>query len=155
LEGWVDAAHLAVVECDDQGCCGVLEKFISVGEPHHPTVDYVGGWISDVSLATPIGGTGKLINFAQPRTTMNIKLSETGWPVIAVALDAAVIPPMPAEIHAAALHSYAHAQRMMQASFNYLRSTCGDMVSFGGLRPVGPSGGLAGWAMSAQIVTDW
>ena len=156
LTGLVDVAHQAVLDCTDGGCCGEITKFVSVGEPSHPTLDYVAGWISDVSVAQPFTAAGsdtKMLRYARPTVTLNVKLSEYGWPMIDVPLGDQIIPPSPEAMNAAAVHSYGHAQAMFLASANWLmRDACNDLKALSALRPLTPSAGIAAWMFAAQVM---
>ena len=157
LTGLVDVAYRAVVDCTGGGCCGDLVQFVAVAEPTHPTLDYVAGWISDVSITASTavaGGDAKMLRYTRPVATLNVKLSEYGWPMIDVPLGDQMIPPSPEAMNAAALHSYGHAQAMFLAAAEWLMSDrCNQLKALGSLRPLSPSAGIAAWMFAAQVTT--
>jgi hypothetical protein len=153
LDNLLLACFNALETCGNGNCCNGYHRFVSVSEPHDPVRDYIGGWISDVTLAPPPGASAKMVSFVRPRITYNIKLSESGWPMIETPLGGVPVAPGIAERHHAAAHSYSHAQLVFTAARDFLANACGSMATLGSLRPIGPSGGIVGWTFAAQVNT--
>ena len=141
------ACQLTPTACDN------FTGFVSHAEPHHPNADYVAAWIARVLPRDGNQNTAAGLMLPLLVADIGIKLVESGYPTIGG--DG---PPSFEQLSGAAIHSYSHAESMIQriaanvgkGSRHEILRQCG-WTGMSPLTPIAPSGGIVGWTMAVQL----
>jgi hypothetical protein len=150
-------AYAALVDCAGEELCEPIFPFVSAAEPHLAVQDYLAVWFGAVEIPLPRGvpAQAKGLLIQQPVVTFNVKLVESGYPVIEQ-VSTTVDEPTSAEIDWASRHFLAHSEAVLRGVVDYLtaQNTCGTLKSYTGVR-YAVSGGSARAQFSANLEVAW
>jgi hypothetical protein len=149
-------AYDAVSRClpDD---CDPLQAYLTVGSGDDGIVDAVTVSYNDINRLGSTKGT-----VAMHRVTFDVRLRESGWPVVKV--EGSVIEmPDPVRQNELARHVFAHSEAMYRRLAFLVRNglaRCGTAVGcrnaeIGRLNPLSPQAGVVGCSVSITVDVPW
>ena len=139
------AVAAALVECQGGVGCGDLDAFVSHAEPVG-IGHYVAVWLMRERFAT------SRTNMKLPIPTFGVRYVEPGYPRLDVEAGEPTLPDR-ADLDAAARHSYAHLQVMIDAVLAFrmspTRQAVCSVVSIERASPDRIQAGFSGWTLEA------
>lgn len=153
----------ALSNCYD-GDCDKPQAYITVGFGDDGIQDALTVAIQQVtpSPATGTGRGGVSMYMGLYRCTYEIRLRESGWPMVQVEGNT-IVTPDPERQNALARHLFSHGEMMyrkihqLHNAFNLVPSTMPRPANaiIGNLFPLNPSGGIVGWTCTLQLDLPW
>lgn len=153
----LEKTYEAISTCFDGGCGAAITAYITTGNGDDGVVDALTVALLgiDPSPLTTNQGPSRWI------ATFEVRLRESGWPIVRIEGGVAV-PPPPAEQAQAAAQLLSHGEAIHRR-LSALKSkgqlggenyVCGA-GAVGTLLPVIPQGGVAGWSILVTIDLPW
>ena len=156
----LEISHTAVTECTVGIPCDLpqIVGYVSVGlRIADPVSDRLVVSLADLGPSPQSADNAGRMNIPMWRAKYQIQLLESGWPTPQGDLEE-IIPPDPNDYAAAAMHSYAHGEKMYRALVvalhqNELNPYQNDATfkRIDSLVPVEPSGGSVGWETTVTV----
>ena len=151
-------AQGALEECAGEELCRELYGFVGAAEPHLAMQNYVAVWYTETTLEPQGNRSGalKTLMVQQPTVTFTVKVSEGGYPT-GEQVGTQIAEPSAAALDWAGKHALGHAEAVYRQTVDSLRTDhiCGTLKAIGPLRPLGPSGGVIGFAFSVALEIPW
>lgn len=156
----LEVAHCAVIECTVGLPCPLPEivGYVSVGiQVQDPIPDYLVVSLASLGASPQSSDVAGRMYIPQWRATYQVRLLESGWPT-PTGDGEEIIVPVPADVAAAAMHSYAHGEKMYRALFTAMErnelnpyANDGTFKRIEPLVPVEPTGGTVGWQTAITV----
>lgn len=153
----LEQTYSAISGCFNGGCEGEVTAYITTGQGDDGVMDAltVALLAIDPSALTISKGPSLW------RATFDVRLRESGWPVVRVA-DGVIVPPPPEEQAMAVSQLLAHGEAIHRRLSSLKASssltppgmTC-SQATIGSLTPIFPQGGVAGWTVLVTIDLPW
>jgi hypothetical protein len=151
-------AYAALVECAGEELCSTVQSFVAAADPHLAMQDYVAVWYTEATLSPRSNRTDQLktLLVQQPEVTFTVKVSESGYPT-GEQVGTEIGEPSADELDWAGKHALGHAESVYRAVLDSVRGShvCGTLKAIGPLRPIGPSGGVIGFAFAITTEIAW
>lgn len=149
---------------EDDSCCTAPAQYITFGFGDDGIRDALTVAIQQVapSPVTSQGKGGVTVPIGLYRCIYEIRLRESGWPLVHIEGDA-IVPPDPVRQRALARHAFSHGEMMyrkirsLYANGEITPSTLPQRSNaiIGPLLPLNPLGGVVGFTCTVQIDIPW
>lgn len=151
-------------QCVEETCADrTFRSYVTIGPGvQDPLGDSLIVYLSDFGATT--GSTdqrGNLLGIAVYQADFEMRLLENGWPQIRVdEMTGQIVAPDADYIHAVAMHSTAHGERMYRALADAIQrkemfvGSANDHIGniqLSGLTPIQPSAFMAGWKCTIRV----
>jgi hypothetical protein len=156
----LEVAHCAVVECTVGLPCPLPEivGYVSVGvRIEDPVPDRLVVSLANLGASPQSSDNAGRMNIPMWRATYQVQLLESGWPTPQGDMEEIVVPTAE-EYASAAMHAYAHGEKMYRALVVALHQNelnpyqnDGTFKRIADLAPMEPSGGTVGWETTVTV----
>lgn len=143
--------------CLENTHCSPIGRYVTAGDGDDGIPDALTVSMVDVAPSNPSSPQGHLVRLPLVQSRFQVRLIESGWPVVQTS-GQTIVPPQPAAQNEAARQWLAHGEliyRTILAARSGHRLLPGNLrttpVGLGPLTPIRPKGGLAGWTVALAV----
>ncbi len=162
----LNTVYDGLISCIAPDCAGgtpTLHKYVTMGNGDDAIVDSLTvAFQGSIVTGKSIDGAGNTLPVNAWKGAFEVRLRESGWPVVSTAGDQ-ITPPDPAMQHAMARHALGHGEKMFRLLRNMVNtkkltpSTYAQptVATLDGLRTLNPLGGVIGFVATVNLELPW